>query len=184
MQGEQARKEARDLREHSKAAVAALLYQLGGLATDIEAFAASCVLAPPGLALTLAASPSAASAQRRTDKPRVWFSDLSDAPVVREGLGSADGLESLAGLTQEGNGFGVSDLADLGDLAWEKLVECRRKMGRGVGQRHGEAAGGAESMSPGASAFEEMRCIIEDMCSAINHLVQGRDEVTRPVFLM
>lgn len=183
MQGEQARTEARDLRAHSKAALAALLHQLAGLATDIETFAASCVLAPPGLAMTLPASPAADSTARRTSKPRVSFSDLSDSRVVREGLESADGLGSLVAVSREGSRMGVSDLADLGDLAWEKLVECRRSLGCSGGQRYGGGAGGAGSVSPGEGAFEEMCCIIEDMCSGINQLGRERDEVTLAVVL-
>jgi len=46
IQAEEARKEAHDLREHSKLALAALLEQLADLAGDIQAFAALILKSP------------------------------------------------------------------------------------------------------------------------------------------
>ena len=70
------------------------------------------------------------------------------------------------------------DLADLGDLALEKLVECRRRMGGGVCQElEGRGEDGGRGGSAEERCFEEMRCVFEDICGAIHELARERDEM-------
>ena len=70
------------------------------------------------------------------------------------------------------------DLANLGDLPLEKLRECRRRMGGGVGQELGvREEDGGRSGSAEERCFEEMRCVFVDMCCAIHELVRERNEM-------
>ncbi len=103
----------------------------------------------------------------------------------REGLGCRDGPGSMEAASRRGRGFPphthtlhTRDLADLGDLALEKLVECGRRMGGGVGQElRGRGEDGGSSGSAEERCFEEMRCVLEDMCGAIHELARERDEM-------